>query len=104
MTSPLEETFLLMALADGFPMPDREVLLVPGRRWRADFAWPDRKLCIEMEGGIWTNGRHTRGGGYRMDCQKYNEAMLNGWRMLRFTGEDLSSGYAMPTLRRAWDG
>ena len=103
MTSALEETFLLMALAYGYPDPDREYPLVPGRRWRADFAWPEKMIAVEIEGGVWNNGRHTRGGGYISDCEKYNEAQLAGWLVLRFTGEHLQNGYAMNTLQKAWN-
>jgi hypothetical protein len=104
MTSALEETFYLLCLAHGFPDPEREYLLVPGRRWRADFAWHDKLLAVEIEGGVWSNGRHTRGGGFTSDCEKYNEAQLLGWRVLRFTGEHLNNGYAMACLGRAWNG
>lgn len=55
------------------------------RRWRFDFAIPSKKIAIEIEGGVWTNGRHTRGRGYIGDMEKYNFAVLLGWRVLRFT-------------------
>lgn len=54
------------------------------RKWRFDYAWPERKLALEIEGGIWTNGAHTRGTGFMEDMEKYNEAALLGWRLLRF--------------------
>ena len=57
----------------------------PKRRWRFDFANPEYKVAIEFEGGIWTGGRHTRGTGYKNDCDKYNAAQLLGWRVLRYT-------------------
>jgi len=57
----------------------------PVRRWRFDHANPEYKVAIEYEGGIWTNGRHTRGTGYKNDCDKYNAAQLLGWRVLRYT-------------------
>ena len=57
----------------------------PVRRWRFDHANPEYKVAIEYEGGIWTGGRHTRGTGYKNDCDKYNAAQVLGWRVLRYT-------------------
>ena len=55
----------------------------PSRQWRLDFAWPDRKVAIEIEGGVWSRGRHVRPKGFIDDCEKYNAATLNGWRVYR---------------------
>lgn len=55
------------------------------RRWRFDYAWDHLKLAVELEGGVWVNGRHTRPQGYTNDAEKYNEAAIAGWRVLRFT-------------------
>ena len=60
-----------------------------GRRWRFDFAWPDRMLAVEIDGGTYSGGRHTRGSGFAEDCRKLNAAVLLGWRVLRLTGGDL---------------
>lgn len=57
----------------------------PKRKWRFDSAWPEKMIAVEFEGGIWTNGRHTRGKGYENDCEKYNNALLLGWRVFRLT-------------------
>lgn len=64
----------------------------PTRKWRADFAIPQAKLLIEVEGGTWTQGRHTRGKGYQGDLEKYNAATVLGWAMLRFTTEQFEIG------------
>jgi very-short-patch-repair endonuclease len=55
----------------------------PTRRWRSDFYIPAKKVLIEIEGGIWTNGRHTRGRGFINDCEKYNYATLSGYNVIR---------------------
>jgi len=55
------------------------------RKWRADFAIPSRMILIEIEGGIWSGGRHTRGGGFAGDMEKYNAAAVLGYRLLRYT-------------------
>lgn len=57
----------------------------PKRRFRFDFADPASRVAIELEGGTWAGGRHTRGAGYAKDCEKYNLATLLGWRVFRFT-------------------
>ena len=62
----------------------------PGRRWRIDFAIVDLKIGIEIEGGVWSNGRHTRGKGFVDDMEKYNAAATLGWVILRFTPQDLN--------------
>ncbi len=54
------------------------------RRWRFDFANPDKKLAVEIEGGIFSRGRHTRGAGYLKDLEKYNRAAILGWAVLRY--------------------
>lgn len=57
----------------------------PDRKWRFDIAIPEHMIAIELEGGVWTRGRHTRGQGYINDCTKYNTATSMGWRVLRYT-------------------
>jgi len=92
----LERLFLQnwRLLANG-PEPEDEYRFHPVRRFRFDFAWPDAKVAVECEGGIWSRGRHTRGKGYENDCIKYNLAQASGWRVFRCTGgmlvEDPSS-------------
>lgn len=60
----------------------------PSRRWSADFAIPSRKLLVEIEGGVWSGGRHTSGAGFMGDMEKYNAAAALGYRVLRFVPKD----------------
>lgn len=60
------------------------------RRWRFDFALPQLKLAIEVEGGVYTSGRHTRAIGYINDIEKYNKAIELGWTLLRYTPQQLN--------------
>jgi hypothetical protein len=83
------------------PAPAREHRFDRVRRWRFDFAYPAHRLALEVEGGIWTGGRHTRGAGFLKDMEKYNEATLAGWRILRVTPEQLRNGYATKLVARA---
>jgi very-short-patch-repair endonuclease len=63
----------------------------PKRRWRIDYACPELKLAIEVEGGAWINGRHTRGSGFLKDMEKYNELAAADWILIRTTPENLLS-------------
>lgn len=84
--------------------PTREFRFHPERRWRFDFAFPDDKLAVEVEGGIWANGRHNRGSGFEGDCAKYNEAMLAGWRVIRVTSNMVKDLRALNYIKRALHG
>jgi len=53
--------------------------------WKFDWAWPECKVAVELEGGIWSGGRHVRGKGYEDDCIKYNYARSKHWSVYRFT-------------------
>lgn len=72
------------------------------RDWRFDFADIDRKIAIECEGGTWSGGRHTRGGGYEGDCEKYNHAQRLGWKVYRFTSAMISDGRAVFFLEQIY--
>jgi very-short-patch-repair endonuclease len=68
------------------------------RRWRADFALLEHRILIEVEGGTHSAGRHVRGKGYEADCEKYNAAVLAGWRVLRFTTQMVRQGTAIAII------
>jgi hypothetical protein len=73
---------------------EKEFKFHPTRKWRFDYAIKAYKIAIEIEGGIWINGRHTRGSGAVGDLEKYNQAVLLGWRLLRFTPQQFKNGDA----------
>ncbi len=66
----------------------REYKFLHDRRFRIDVAVVKGKIAIEFEGGVWTNGRHTRGKGFISDCKKYNLLMMHGWKLLRYNTND----------------
>jgi len=86
--------------AVGLPMPVKEYRFHPKRRWRFDYAWPEYKVAIEIEGGAWIYGRHTRAKGFVNDMEKYNEAVLLGWRVLRYTPEQIKAGKWVDNLAK----
>lgn len=98
--SELEERLALQIRAVGLPEPVREHRFHPVRKWRFDFAYPERKIGIEVEGGVWVKGRHTRGSGFIEDCEKYNEAALLGWAVLRFPVNMIEDGTAVQMIER----
>lgn len=71
----------------------------PTRRWRFDYAVPDAKVAIEVEGGIFTGGRHTSGTGFRADMEKYNTAEMMGWHVLRITPDMLCAPSTIAMVR-----
>ncbi|MHA2903163.1 hypothetical protein ACW9FB_11820 [Ralstonia mannitolilytica] len=77
------------------------LLLAAPRRWKFDFANPALMVALEVEGGTWTRGRHTSGKGYAADCEKYSTAAVMGWRVLRFTTDQVKSGMALRMLQQA---
>jgi len=93
VASKLESKFLfLWRCLDGPPL-EREYRFHPDRKWRADFAHLPSKTLIEVEGGIFmrAGGRHSRGCGYAKDAEKYLEAALSGWRVIRLTERQLDA-------------
>ena len=74
------------------------------RHWRFDYAWLEQKVALEVEGGVYTNGRHTRGAGFIADMEKYNAATLLGWQVYRCTPQQLLSGNILATLEAAIHG
>lgn len=99
--SDMERNLMFQIQCARLPNPEIEYRFHETRKWRADFAWPANMLIAEYEGGIWTGGSHTRGKRYESDCEKYNAATLAGWRVLRFTHDQVKSGYALATIRQA---
>ena len=79
----------------------RELVFHPKRKWRFDYAFPAQKIALEVEGGIFTRGRHTRAKGFLGDIEKYNQATLLGWRLFRVTPQNLLRTSTMQILRQA---
>jgi len=79
----------------------KEYKFHPERRWRFDYAIPEHKIALEVEGGVWTQGRHTRPQGFLGDVEKYNTATLMGWRVFRTTPTDLYRTATINLLKSA---
>ncbi|MCU4628282.1 endonuclease domain-containing protein [Acinetobacter variabilis] len=79
---------------------EQEFYFHPERKWRADFHLIDKKILVEVEGGIWSGGRHTRGKGYLRDLEKYNAATMMGFQVIRFSTDQVKSGHAIQQLEK----
>lgn len=79
----------------------KEFKFHPKRRWRFDYAIPEHKIAVEVEGGVWTGGRHTRPQGFLGDIEKYNTATLMGWRVFRTTPDELLKTGTLILLKQA---
>ena len=62
---------------------------IEGRKYRFDCANPDKKIAIEIEGGLWLQGRHNRPLGMIQDMDKYNAAVVEGWKVLRYSPDTI---------------
>jgi hypothetical protein len=94
--SPKERypNLLIMLHEAGIPPPVIEYPFAGaslGRRWRFDYAWPysGARVALEVDGGVWTQGRHTRGQGFIDDQDKMNAATMLGWRVIHTTPDRL---------------
>ena len=100
--STAEETLALHLKVQGIPF-EREQCLIEGRKFKTDFIVESLRgdLAVEVDGGIWTGGRHGTGKGITSDCEKLNMLTLAGYRSLRFTSAMVIDGTAIDTILKA---
>lgn len=99
--TPLRDVFTIICKTDLGVECIKEFKFHPERRWRFDYAIPQYKIALEVEGGVWTQGRHTRPQGFLGDIEKYNTATLMGWRVFRTTTNDLYRTATVNLLKKA---
>jgi len=79
----------------------KEIIFHPTRKWRFDYAWTELKVALEIHGGIFTNGRHTRGTGITEDRVKMNSAQLLGWIVIEATTAQVKNGQMLKWITQA---
>lgn len=121
-SSRLEQAVLIIYERNEWPKPRQEYIFHPTRKWRIDFAHPEVKLAIEVEGGTWGQpircqncgvlvrrgraivraaGRHNSAAGMTKDAEKYNAMAIGGWTLIRVTSEMVRNGAAEADIRDA---
>ncbi len=71
-----------------------QAMLIEGRKFRYDVCFPEFRVCVELSGAVWTQGKHTRGAGYEADCVKSALAQIAGWIVIACTPGQVESGVA----------
>ncbi|WP_230425786.1 endonuclease domain-containing protein [Spartinivicinus ruber] len=110
--SRIENLFHHQINMPGFARFISEYRFHPNRLWRFDFVFPDYNLAVELEGGTYSHGRRTKTGhtlksrhltptGFYQDCEKYAEAAIQGWSVLRFDSRMVREGSAFDYTVRA---
>ena len=102
--SDLEELLFSQIQLVGLPTPEREYRFAPPRRYRADFAYPEQKILVEVQGGIYTRGAHSRGIGLERDYEKLNLAQILGYKVFQFSRKMIESGEAITILEKLFHG
>ena len=75
----------------------------PTRKWRVDF-WHNSGVAIEIEGGVWTGGRHTRGKGFIADMEKYNALAERGILLFRIPAHQITAKWLTPIIETIYRG
>ena len=100
MTSALENLFAFQLDSAGLTGYVREYRAIPGRKFRFDFAFMKERLLVEINGGTYNGGAHSRGVGLNRDYEKGNLAVVNNWRVLSFDTKQVKSGAALEVVEQ----
>lgn len=108
--------FLNELIRARLPLPTPEFRFHPERKWRFDYAWPPKMeprdcggaliptsppIALEVQGGLFVNGRHSRGAALLKEHEKLSEAAVLGWRILYCTPDKLCSPVTIDLIKRA---
>lgn len=70
----------------------KELKFCSTRKFRFDYALPQFKIAIEYEGLCKQHqGGHQSIEGFSNNCEKYNIACIEGWRLLRYTNRNFKN-------------
>lgn len=118
-----QEAFALQCRMHRLPAPEQQWRLLKSvqkprgdgkaipNAWRFDFCWPQFKLIVEIDGGIWKpgGGAHSHPVDLKRNMEKRNDAALHGFVVLAFAPEQITAktrlaiSFTMRTLAaRGW--
>ncbi len=100
VSSP-EELLAFQLRAAQAPAFERQFRIHPQRRFRCDFYFPGARLAVEVDGGGFIGGRHSRGAGIESDCEKSALIALLPARLLRVTPRQVRDGRALAWILAA---
>jgi very-short-patch-repair endonuclease len=89
-----EQVLAFQCLADGLTDFEQEYVFCASRKYRLDLAFPTQKVGIEIDGSIFSQGAHSRPLGIMRDM-----LVLCGWRVLRYTPQQVRAGDAIEGLK-----
>lgn len=95
-----QEAFYAACRAWGLPEPMPEFQFHPARKWRVDWMFPGQ-VGMEIQGGLFVQGRHTQGAALLKEYEKINELACMGYRVLFVTPKQVDSGEAFGLVKRA---
>ncbi len=96
-----EEHLAFQLKAVKAPLFERQFRITPERKFMADFYFPTGKLVVEVDGGGWINGRHSRGDGMDLDAEKSALIALLPARLMRVTPKHIYNGNAVEWILKA---
>lgn len=99
--SPLEMMFRLQLTANKIEGWEQEYRFHSERKWRFDFAFPEKKIAVELQGGTWSRGGHARGSGIEKDCEKFSHAAILGWSIILADTNQVKNGQGIDWLIQA---
>lgn len=94
--------FLALLKREKVPPPCEEWIFASPRKFRFDYAWPEARLALEVEGGIFTKQAHGSITGILRDMEKYNLAAIHGWRVLRVVPNKLCDLQTLTMIANAY--
>lgn len=89
LASELEARFLDIVRRAGLPQPRRQLSTGDAGSWigRVDFAYPEARLVVELDGRRHHTGMLDR----EADRARDNRLVAAGWRVVRFTWSDITA-------------